>query len=680
MYIKKLEDAMEKRLTPYVADFGTIAQRLVAAYGARDVQIAFVPQLTAATNGETIILPAIKEVDWRSSALLRGFLLHEVGHIRHSDLPRETYELLYRMGARGIANSLEDVRQENLLIKQHGGARRILDDVGILMLGQEVQDMDEPDGTPGEGARFFKNWVLTYARCKHRSMSFLNRQSIALTAMLESIYGVKLVRQAKELIDNQLPLARSYSDVAELALDLVALKPDEESQDDTDESNDSDNASSSSEADSPSDDSDSYDGQADSSDEAEPDSGDDDDVSGDSDSSSGQDDGGEGDEAGSSSNADSPSDDSDSSDGQADSSDDAQPDPGDDMAGDSDSSGQHDSGDDEPGQNESSTGSGDETSLDASDTVTGSPNADQRPLSDQLYPEDSDTDGCLGDLIAEELLETGKHVGIRTGSERVCTLRDCGVDSEVESPLLDSLTAATKRGQNLGRKLNSILKGMELDRVLPSLGGARINSRRLAMHNTDSRVFLAQELVEAKSVEVGILVDLSGSMQGVLADLKCAMCSLVQAISLVGCSYWSEGFYGSCITRIIQGNEAPGQALQKIAAMLASESTPTGEAVEYAAERFAHSGADQKHLIILTDGDPDCFDRARKALFDATKQGIKVSIIGYGVNRKIVKELLEDLTENLDVSSIQITRIAEFEDAALSVVKEAVFTAKRGAA
>jgi cobaltochelatase CobT len=654
MYIKQLEDAMEKRLTPYVADFGTIAQKLVAAYGARNVNVQFLDMPTAATDGKNIFLPALKEVDWRSTALLRGFLLHEIGHIRHSDLPPDTYALLSHIGARGLANALEDVRQENLLIKQHAGARRILDDVGILVLGREVHDMDDPDGTPGEGARFFKNWVLIYSRCKHRSMSFLSRQSIALTGMLESIYGVKLVRQAKKLIDDQLPKAQSYSDVAELAIDLVALKPDDNADDDdADVTDDSEETGSQSDAPAQSDESTSEQ----SSDSASQDEG-------------GSDDSEEGSACG-------------QDEGNADSSDEADPESNDSPSGDSEDPGSQDD-DGSDGDTNGNRVPPDEVGAESSDDAapeSGAGRSNQPHLSDELLAEDSDTDCCLGEIIAGELIEISKDVGINDVPDVVCVLQDVEVEeNQTPYPPPDILKAEMKRGEKLGLKLNSILKGMDLERVKPAYGGARINNRRLAMHQTDSRVFLANELVEAKSVEVGVLIDLSGSMLGVITQLKCALCSLCQALSLVSCKYWVDGFHGNSIISVTEGNEKPEQVLERVAALMAAYSTPTGQAVEHASEKLSFSMADQKHLIILTDGEPNSLDRARKALTEASAAGIKVSIIGYGPDPDWVDAFLEDLTENIDVSAKTITCISEFEDIAFSVVREAVIGSRRPAA
>jgi hypothetical protein len=151
-----LTAAMEKRLTPFVSDIVSLAQKLVSAFGVGEVKVNFWSNEGAARRGDQIFLPNLKSVDWRSSALLRGYLLHEVGHVRHTELPDKYRLNLRNKNAHGIWNSLEDVRQENLLIKRHGGARRVLDDVALLVLHQELEEMDVPeDSSPGEVARFF---------------------------------------------------------------------------------------------------------------------------------------------------------------------------------------------------------------------------------------------------------------------------------------------------------------------------------------------------------------------------------------------------------------------------------------------------------------------------------------------------------------------------------------------
>ena len=57
----------------------------------------------AATNGETVYLPAIahdKEVDAETQMVMRGYVDHEAGHNRHSDMPliMKTYEQWHKEG------------------------------------------------------------------------------------------------------------------------------------------------------------------------------------------------------------------------------------------------------------------------------------------------------------------------------------------------------------------------------------------------------------------------------------------------------------------------------------------------------------------------------------------------------------------------------------------------------
>lgn len=105
-----------------------------AVFGRKnDVQVVFKGD-GAATNGSTIYLPALDAtatVDDDQAAIMRGYVDHEAGHVRHSDFDalKTLGEECQRTGntlLRAVHNALEDVWLERRVIDEYRGAERNL--------------------------------------------------------------------------------------------------------------------------------------------------------------------------------------------------------------------------------------------------------------------------------------------------------------------------------------------------------------------------------------------------------------------------------------------------------------------------------------------------------------------------------------------------------------------------
>lgn len=101
-----------------------------AVFGRKnDVRVIFQGS-DACTDGNRIILPALaseKEVDAKTQRILRGFLDHEAGHIRHSDMPliMKTYERWAKEDKKHhkhLHNALEDIWLERRVLAEYPGA------------------------------------------------------------------------------------------------------------------------------------------------------------------------------------------------------------------------------------------------------------------------------------------------------------------------------------------------------------------------------------------------------------------------------------------------------------------------------------------------------------------------------------------------------------------------------
>ena len=98
------------------------------------------------TDGESVILPSIdqnKELKGETVSLMRGFVAHEAGHIKHSDFSLwerfdEAESPLFILAF----TVLEDMRMEECVIKEYPGSRKNLHSVSEFLLEEHLEKME----------------------------------------------------------------------------------------------------------------------------------------------------------------------------------------------------------------------------------------------------------------------------------------------------------------------------------------------------------------------------------------------------------------------------------------------------------------------------------------------------------------------------------------------------------
>ena len=117
---------------------GDIARHELSATGAvfgrkSDLEVVFRGE-GACTDGKVVFLPAINgnaRVDHKTMRVMRGFLDHEAGHVRHTDMDHalEIYKKYAEAGdklSKGVHNALEDMRLEKLVMEEYSGSVEML--------------------------------------------------------------------------------------------------------------------------------------------------------------------------------------------------------------------------------------------------------------------------------------------------------------------------------------------------------------------------------------------------------------------------------------------------------------------------------------------------------------------------------------------------------------------------
>lgn len=98
----------------------------------------------AATDGRTILLPALPPGTWLSqvqSKVFMGYLDHEIGHVLLTDSERYSQEVMRRKSGlfAYVLNVIEDIREELAYIEQYPGAKDDLDTLCQYLEGKLVE-------------------------------------------------------------------------------------------------------------------------------------------------------------------------------------------------------------------------------------------------------------------------------------------------------------------------------------------------------------------------------------------------------------------------------------------------------------------------------------------------------------------------------------------------------------
>lgn len=116
-----------------------------ATFGRKsDISVVFKGD-QAATDGSTIILPSLpmnKDLTHEQVLAMRGFVDHEAGHIRHSDMPRimDFYSRCVNNGKedlKNIHNALEDIWMEQKVQDEYPGSFKNLKQADVLVRSRE---------------------------------------------------------------------------------------------------------------------------------------------------------------------------------------------------------------------------------------------------------------------------------------------------------------------------------------------------------------------------------------------------------------------------------------------------------------------------------------------------------------------------------------------------------------
>ncbi|MBQ0600807.1 VWA domain-containing protein [Klebsiella oxytoca] len=306
-------------------------------------------------------------------------------------------------------------------------------------------------------------------------------------------------------------------------------------------------------------------------------------------------------------------------------------------------SGGSDSQTDSPDDNapDASGKSGDKSDSSDNGSSSGSPNYD--PFADA---DDTDIDRAAKD-ISDKFND--KMQDKLTPAQRANRVNPFSVSpAKVFATSNQSVARGINASAGLRQSLNGLLQGMQHVRRTYKESGHKIEGRLLpTVFTGNSKVFKHKSKTVSLNSAFTILLDSSGSMDGSIVEAEAAVVSLLHALdNLTGVTTSAYHFPHSNGKSVGKLKDRKQTLRQAIAAnhfgIGAKGSTPLSGALWPAIIDLAVEKADQRILIVCTDGDPDhgTEQDVIKMINDAKADGMVVIGIGFGsVNQSMMTRI-----------------------------------------
>lgn len=590
---------------------GSLRQVAIAIGKREGIKIVFSGN-RAKTDGKVIYLPSsLPADDTEVETMLRGYLDHEVGHIKHTNfgLPKPSHRLIHT-----FTNVFEDIRIEKAMGYEYPGcAINLRENVHFLKETGRIKRADK-DTKPLDAAL----WAISYgARVKHLKNNLKEEatayRKIAAKQLGEPVISIidhaigesgclTSTAQARRLAE------QTYDKLNKLLQEPPPEPPQPQPQQDDSQQDQDDQQ---------------QDGQGEEqggegSDQGDQDSQNNDDSSQDQDDSKGGDQG-----QGTGSDA-SQSDDNSKGSPSPSNGSDANPDSQDSGSGDSmtdkqrknlkgllDTSEQdlEDIEDelDVAKQSAEAIGTGDQASFDRQDGTAGL----------------NDTSGNTGE-VGTEPSGAGGHI-----------------------PHINEVSEESLKTVGLRGKLAGLFQASKLKRDNPKLTGVKIDRRavhRLAANTPDTRIFEQRHEKVNNNTAITILVDKSGSMDGTrIITATAAALSIAKAVESmpdISCSvgafpqHTSSGIGVMELKRYGEKPKTPRFAIH------ASGGTPMDVGLRWAGQITWPRKENRKIVLVLTDGEPDNPPKATQMAELLKENGIECYGIGIGAGTERNVKLL----------------------------------------
>lgn len=569
---------------------------------------------TGSTDGSSVIrLPKVplptddSDVNayYKIAAFFYGLIHHEVGHINRTDM--DAYRAAPNKLVMHILNIVDDVWQELEHIKQTPAARRYLDG---LMMAAAMRDFFKPVSADDHPTTVFTSYLLYRLRAEYRKDPVSLDLYPSAKAAMESVFTSGVLSRMQPVLA-EFQQVKSSGDGLQLAIRLYNFLIKEKEQADEEQSQQQNSNQQQNQQQSTTDD------DADDSDDqqqADPDDSDADPQTNGQDSTNDEDPSGSG------------SDDDDST---------------------SDDSQQEDAADNSPSTRPSSDS--DDTQQGATSDADKSDSGQAQSALDDLLQDDAIDENAIGDLhkAVKEMLE--EEVGKSDSDEELDLAEEVSQEASNGSGQLDigashDMQKAHAVSMPIRRLMVKELNSLAEEQILLSSRGRKLSSRHLTRVVTgDTRVFMRNTTTFGLNTAVCLLQDVSGSM---VSDDRITVASQAN-FAAASALYGIEGLDICAVTFpghgiILPYKRDPRGLKDNFQLKATGWSTPMGEGITFCNRMLRISGRQRKILVVLTDGEPDSYPRARTAVDVAKAHGIEV--FGIGIQTDAVKNIFPEWT------------------------------------
>lgn len=572
------------------------------------------------TNGKIINLPVLPEDDKMAEIYARGFLDHEAGHVRFTDIELNQGDTPLEGW---MANAIEDIRIEKEMGKKFPGCK-----LNLERLAQEVAleggFSPDPNAPASTLAGFF---ILTQARHDVLRQKALKSFAADNERQLREILPEKTVNRLKGLVyradslsstQDSLDLARQIIKEIGEEIDNLDQAPPEPEQSESEQDKDEE-----------ADQKDQAESQEDSSNQSP--------CSEEEQSGAGQSDGDQNDsDQGGNSQQGSQADDG------------KQQSP---AAEDGSEGGQSGSGQSDGGQDDSKQGGdspqGGQGESDKQEQLPSSgagdshadPNAAKEALRSILEAKGEDLPQNIGEILKEKLSSAAAEDCEWRNPESIRIPSESRADSHKGiAPRMEEVKRETSA---LRSRLAGLVQASRLQRSFPKRTGSRVAEKvltRIAVG--DDRIYQSQWEKTAVNTAVIILMDRSGSMSGVQMEVaKRAVLASASALEVIpGIAVSTAAFPGrdsdvAPLTRFGQKVKAQDYGIA------ASGGTPLAPALWWAASAILARPEPRKIVLVATDGEPSNPAAVLAAAKRMSAEGIE--LLGLGICTQAVERYFD---------------------------------------
>lgn len=171
-----------------------------------DIQIYSHHNLSASASKNAIYVPDVANLSDIQIDFIYGLVLHEVGHILHTDFSQETFDKIPSPSLSFLHNVLEDSREESLLCDTFEGAKDIFKKMHELFI-TEHPEIKKMMNWSFEEVDFFKCFTLWLGVFSHRYIKSEQNFEILQKHMPETVWN-----ELQEFL-NKSEFEKKFSDI-----------------------------------------------------------------------------------------------------------------------------------------------------------------------------------------------------------------------------------------------------------------------------------------------------------------------------------------------------------------------------------------------------------------------------------------------------------------------------------